>query len=35
MIQGAIAMATISGDRKYLINTIAYLELLIKKEIKK
>jgi AcrR family transcriptional regulator len=35
MIQGAITMATISGDRKYLINTIAYLELLIKKEIKK
>jgi AcrR family transcriptional regulator len=35
MIQGAIAMATISGDRKYLINTIAYLEVLIKKEIKK
>ncbi|NNE03322.1 MAG: TetR/AcrR family transcriptional regulator [Eudoraea sp.] len=35
MIQGAIAMATISGDRKYLINTIAYLELLIKKELKK
>ncbi len=34
MIQGAIAMATISGDRKYLINTIAYLELLIKKEIR-
>ncbi len=35
MIQGAIAMATISGDRKYLINTIAYLEVLVKKEIKK
>ena len=35
MIQGAIAMATISGDHKYLINTITYLELLIKKELKK
>ncbi|NNJ88178.1 MAG: TetR/AcrR family transcriptional regulator [Eudoraea sp.] len=35
MIQGAIAMATITGDRKYLINTIAYLELLVKKEIRK
>lgn len=35
MIQGAIAMATISGDRKYLINTMAYLEVLVKKEIRK
>jgi len=35
MIQGAIAMATITQDRKYLINTVAYLEVLIKKEIKK
>jgi TetR/AcrR family transcriptional repressor of nem operon len=35
MIQGAIAMATITGDRKYLINTIAYLDVLVKKEIKK
>lgn len=35
MIQGAIAMATISGDRKYLINTIAYLDVLVNKEIKK
>jgi TetR/AcrR family transcriptional repressor of nem operon len=35
MIQGAIAMATITDDRKYLINTVAYLELLVKKEIKK
>ena len=34
MIQGAVAMATISGDRKYLLNTVAYLEVLIKKEIK-
>ena len=35
MIQGAVAMATITNDRKYLINTIAYLDLLIAKEIKK
>ena len=35
MIQGAVAMATISNDRKYLINTIAYLDLLISREIKK
>ncbi|MGB5317670.1 TetR family transcriptional regulator C-terminal domain-containing protein, partial [Eudoraea sp.] len=28
MLQGAIAMATMSDDRKYLINTIAYLDLL-------
>ncbi len=35
MLQGAIAMATVSEDRKYLLNTIAYLDLLIQKEIKK
>lgn len=35
MIQGAVAMATITGDRKYLLNTIAYLDQLIIKEIKK
>ena len=35
MIQGAVAMATISNDRKYLINTIAYLDVLISREIKK
>ena len=35
MIQGAVAMATITGDRKYLINTIAYLDQLIAREIKK
>jgi len=35
MIQGAVAMATMTKDRKYLINTIAYLEQLIKKELKK
>lgn len=35
MLQGAVAMATITGDRKYLINTVAYLDQLIAKEIKK
>lgn len=35
MLQGAIAMNTISGDRKYLLNTIAYLDQLIVREIKK
>lgn len=35
MIQGAVAMATITADRKYLINTVAYLDLLISREIKK
>jgi AcrR family transcriptional regulator len=35
MIQGAITMATITGDRKYLLNTVAYLDQLIMKEIKK
>lgn len=35
MLQGAIAMSTVSGDRKYLKNTVAYLEVLIQKEIKK
>lgn len=35
MLQGAIAMATITGDRKYLLNTVAYLEQLVQKEIKK
>lgn len=34
MIMGAVSMATIMGDRKYLHNTIAYLEVLIRKEIK-
>ncbi|MCG2462478.1 TetR/AcrR family transcriptional regulator [Flavobacteriaceae bacterium F89] len=34
MIQGAVAMATITGDKKYLLNTIAYLDQLIVKEIK-
>ncbi len=35
MIQGAIAMATVANDRKYLVNTIAYLDVLIAKEIGK
>jgi TetR/AcrR family transcriptional regulator, transcriptional repressor for nem operon len=35
MLQGAIAMSTMSGDRKYLMNTVAYLEVLVQKEIKK
>lgn len=35
MIQGAIAMSTMTRDRKYLVNTIAYLEHLVQKEIKK
>lgn len=35
MIQGAIAMATIMQDRKYLINTLTYLDLLVEKEINK
>jgi len=35
MIQGAIAMATITKNTKYLANTITYLNLLITKEIKK
>ena len=35
MLQGAIAMTTITNDRKYLMNTLAYLEVLVNKEIKK
>ena len=35
MIQGAIAMSTMTRDRKYLINTMTYLEYLLKQEIKK
>ena len=35
MLQGAIAMATITSDRKYLLNTVAYLEQLVRQEIKK
>ena len=35
MIQGAIAMSSMTRDRKYLINTLTYLEYLVKQEIKK
>lgn len=34
MLQGAISMATLTHDRKYLLNTVAYLELLMKRELK-
>nr|WP_299343960.1 TetR/AcrR family transcriptional regulator [Allomuricauda sp.] len=34
MLQGAIAMATMTRDRKYLVNTVAYLEQLINREIR-
>ncbi|WP_027067232.1 TetR/AcrR family transcriptional regulator [Maribacter sp. Hel_I_7] len=34
IIQGAIAMASITKDRKYLLNTVTYLEVLIKRELK-
>jgi len=35
MLQGAVAMFTMTQDRKYLMNTVAYLELLMKKELQK
>ena len=35
MIQGAVAMSTMTQDRKYLMNTVAYLEHLVKQELKK
>ncbi len=35
MLQGAVSMATITNDRKYLLNTVTYLNLLISKEIQK
>ncbi len=35
MLQGSVAMATITQDRKYLINTVAYINQLINKEVKK
>ncbi|NDV17654.1 TetR family transcriptional regulator [Muricauda sp. TY007] len=35
MIQGAVAMSTMTQDRKYLVNTITYLEYLVKQELKK
>ncbi|WP_343486112.1 TetR/AcrR family transcriptional regulator [Allomuricauda sp. d1] len=34
MLQGAVAMATLNQDRKYLANTTAYLEQLVKREFK-
>lgn len=34
IIQGAVVMATLSSDRKYLINTMTYLEVLVKRELK-
>jgi AcrR family transcriptional regulator len=34
ILQGAIAMATLTKDRKYLLNTVTYLEVLIKRELK-
>ncbi len=34
MLQGAVAMSTMTEDRKYLLNTVAYLEQLVKKELK-
>lgn len=33
MIQGAVAMFTITMDRKYLLNTMTYLEVLVKREL--
>ncbi|RRQ48475.1 TetR/AcrR family transcriptional regulator [Maribacter algicola] len=33
MIQGAVAMSTITIDRKYLLNTMTYLEVLVKREL--
>lgn len=35
MLQGAVVMATLTRDTKYLLNTVAYLDVLIKNEIKK
>lgn len=35
ILNGAVAMATMTRDRKYLVNTIAYLEHLVAQEIKK
>ncbi|MDO1511232.1 TetR/AcrR family transcriptional regulator [Maribacter confluentis] len=34
IIQGSIAMATLTKDRKYLLNTVTYLEVLIRRELK-
>ena len=35
IIQGAVSMSTMTRDRKYLINTIVYLDVLVKRELKK
>lgn len=35
MLQGAVSMFMLTSDRKYLLNTVAYLKQLISKEIKK
>lgn len=35
MLQGATAMYSITHDKKYLSNTVAYIEVLINREIKK
>ncbi|MDT0607296.1 TetR/AcrR family transcriptional regulator [Croceitalea rosinachiae] len=35
ILQGAVAMGTMTRDRKYLMNTMAYLEQLISREIRK
>lgn len=35
MVMGAVAMSTMTRDRKYLINTLTYLEYLVQQEIKK
>lgn len=35
ILNGAVAMATMTRDRKYLVNTIAYLEHLVQKEVRK
>ena len=35
MLQGAVAMSTITRDRKYLMNTVAYLDQLVTKELRK
>lgn len=33
IIQGSVAMATLTKDRKYLLNTVTYLDVLIKREL--
>ena len=35
IIQGAVAMSTMTRDRKYLINTIVYLNVLVKRELQR